>query len=228
MIPDQILHGDCTSILPTLPAESIDLVVTDPPYGVRYRDRHGRTIANDGQIDAILGAFNDLYRVLRPDTLCICFYGWNRVDAFFEAWRDAGFAPVGHIVWHKGYASSTRFLKAHHEQAYVLAKGHPPIPSRPLPDVQPWTYSGNRAHPTEKAVEILTPLIRSFSKPGGLVLDPFAGAGSTAVAAALAGRRYLGIELEERYCTVARTRLAGVERYRQGKSDAAAVLKEAA
>jgi DNA modification methylase len=228
MITDEIIHGDCTRILPTLPNDSVDLILTDPPYGVRYHDRTGRSIANDDCLDTVLGAFPDLYRVLKPDSLCICFYGWNRVDAFFEAWRAAGFRPVGHIVWHKDYASSTRFLKACHEQAYVLAKGRPPTPSRPLADVQPWEYSGNRAHPTEKAVGILTPLIRSFSKPGALVLDPFLGSGSTAVAAALTRRRYLGIELEEPYCTLARTRLAGVERYRERKTETTTVWKEAA
>lgn len=228
MISDQILHGDCTSILPTLPDGSADLVLTDPPYGVRYRDRHGRTIENDDDLSVVLGAFKDLYRVLRPDSLCICFYSWNRVDAFFEAWRTAGFRPVGHIVWHKGYASSARFLQARHEQAYLLARGHPATPSCPLSDVQPWEYSGNRAHPTEKAVSILTPLIRCFSQPGSLVLDPFAGVGSTAVAAALTRRRYIGIELEERYCTVARNRLAGVARYQQRTAETPPVLQEAA
>jgi site-specific DNA-methyltransferase (adenine-specific) len=211
----EILHGDCARILPTLAGESVDLVLTDPPYGVRYRDRHGRTIANDDDLSPVLGAFADLYRVLKPDSLCVCFYGWNRVDEFFAAWTAAGFYPVGHVVWHKSYASSRRFLQARHEQAYLLAKGRPRPPPEPVPDVQPWEYSGNRSHPTEKAVGILKPLIRSFTRPGHLVLDPFSGSGSTAVAAALAGRRYLGIELEERYCAVARARLLGVERYRQ-------------
>jgi site-specific DNA-methyltransferase (adenine-specific) len=209
-----ILHGDCARILPTLANESVDMVLTDPPYGVRYRDRHGRTIANDDDLSPVLGAFADLYRVLRPDSLCVCFYGWNRVDEFFAAWTAAGFYPVGHVVWHKSYASSRRFLQARHEQAYLLAKGRPRPPPEPVPDVQPWEYSGNRSHPTEKAVGILKPLIRSFTRPGDLVLDPFSGSGSTAVAAALTGRRYLGIELEARYCAVARARLAGVARYR--------------
>ena len=80
--------------------------------------------------------------------------------------------------------------------------------------MQPWEYSGNWSHPTEKAVGILTPLIESFSPPEGLVLDPFSGSGSTAVAAALCGRRYLGIELEARYCAIAERRLEGVERFR--------------
>ena len=129
------------------------------------------------------------------------------------AWRGAGFRVVGHIVWPKSYHSGARYLQYTHEQAYVLAKGRPSVPDKPIPDVQPWAYSGNRAHPTEKAVSVLAPLVRAFSQPGDLVCDPFSGSGSTAVAAALSGRRYLGIELEEHYCDHARNRLAGVERY---------------
>jgi site-specific DNA-methyltransferase (adenine-specific) len=132
------------------------------------------------------------------------------VDAFFRAWRGAGFRPVGHIVWAKDYASRTRYLHYRHEQAYVLAKGSPKMPQEPIDDVQPWVYSGNPDHPTQKAVQILTPLIKAFSQPGQLVLDPFAGSGSTLVAAAISGRRYLGVELEQGYCRVARERLARV------------------
>jgi len=205
---DHILHGDCTRILRTLPDASVDLVVTDPPYGVRYRDRLNRTVANDDRPERILGAFNDVYRLLKPDTFCVSFYGWNRVDAFLTAWRRAGFVPVGHLVRQKNYASSRGFLEARHEQAYLLAKGRPAKPAQPLSDVRPWQYSGNSVHPTEKAVSVLRPLIDSFSKPGDVVLDPFAGSGSTCVAAAECGRRYLGIELEERYCEHARRRLA--------------------
>ena len=74
----------------------------------------------------------------------------------------------------------------------MLPKGRPPVPDRPLADIREWKYSGNRVHPTEKHVDILTPLIETFTRPGEMVLDPFAGSGSTCVAAALAGRRYCG------------------------------------
>lgn len=215
LMDDRIIHGDCIEILTTLPDESVDLVLTDPPYLVRYRDRSGRTIANDDRPESVLGAFSDLYRVLRPDSFCISFCGWHHVDAFFQAWKNAGFTPVGHIVWCKDYASSTRFLRACHEQAYVLTKGRPEKPSQPLDDVQPWEYTGNRVHPTEKAVSILAPLVEAFSQPGDLVLDPFAGVGSTLVAAALLKRHYLGIELEASYCQLAERRLAGVVRLLQ-------------
>jgi site-specific DNA-methyltransferase (adenine-specific) len=213
MTVNQVIHGDCTQVLRSLPSESIDAVITDPPYFVRYRDRSGREIANDDNPASVLGAFTDIYRLLKPDSFCVCFYGWNRVDAFFQAWTDAGFQPVGHLVWAKSYASSVRFVEARHEQAYLLAKGRPAKPPAPLADVRPWEYTGNVAHPTEKAVSILRPLVESFALAGGVVLDPFAGSGSTLVAAALSGRRYVGIELEEKYCRLARKRLAGVDRF---------------
>jgi site-specific DNA-methyltransferase (adenine-specific) len=67
---------------------------------------------------------------------------------------------------------SAGFLQYRHKQAYLLIKGNPDRPRKPIADVRPWEYSGNRAHPTEKAVSILTPLIQAFSKPGDLVLEP--------------------------------------------------------
>jgi DNA modification methylase len=213
MLPiNQVLQGDCTRVLRQLPDECVDLVVTDPPYGVHYQDRFGRTVANDDDPSRILGAFTDLYRVLKPNSLCVSFYGWSFVDEFFRAWRSAGFRPVGHIVWVKKYASRTRFLRYRHEQAYLLAKGRPALPAEPIDDVRPWVFSGNADHPTQKAVRILTPLIEAFTRRGQIVLDPFAGSGSTLVAAAITGRRYLGIELEQKYCASARHRLAHIER----------------
>ena len=80
-----VLEGDCTEMLKALPSESVDLVMTDPPYFVRYRDRAGRIIANDEDPASVVDAFTDIYRLLKPNTFCISFYGWNHVDAFFGA-----------------------------------------------------------------------------------------------------------------------------------------------
>jgi site-specific DNA-methyltransferase (adenine-specific) len=124
-----------------------------------------------------------------------------------RAWRDTGFRPVGHIVWAKRYASSSSHLARHYEQAYLLAKGRPPAPDIPPSDVQTWHYSGNRLHPTQKAVAILCPFIEAFSPQDGLVLDPFCGSGSTAVAAKSLGRAYLGIELDPAFVAAARRRM---------------------
>lgn len=71
-------------------------------------------------------------------------------------------------------------------------------------------YTGNRLHPTQKPVEALTPLIRTFSKPGDLILDPFCGSGSTLVAAKTLGRDWLGIELNHQHHETATARLRDI------------------
>lgn len=202
-----IIHGDCTQVMPQLPSGSIDLVLTDPPYLVNYIDRSGRSMRNDVRSDWLEPAFAEIYRLLKPDSFCISFYGWQSVDLFMRAWRSAGLRPVGHIVWPKQYASSSRYLARHHEQAYLLAKGRPPVPSEAPSDVQSWHYSGNHLHPTQKSVRVLCRLIEAFSPSGSLVLDPFCGSGSTPAAAKQLGRGYLGIEIDATFAAAAKHRL---------------------
>jgi adenine-specific DNA-methyltransferase len=123
-------------------------------------------------------------RISKPcRTGAISFYGWPKVDLFFAAWKSAGFRIGGHIVFRKRYASKTAFLQYRHEAAYLFIKGNPAFPATPLPDVMGWTYTGNKLHPTQKSIHILKPLIETFTVPGQIVLDPFAGSGSTCVAA---------------------------------------------
>jgi site-specific DNA-methyltransferase (adenine-specific) len=196
---NSILHGNCIEKMAEMPANSVDLILTDPPYLVSYRDRIGRSIQNDTNDAWLRPAMREAYRVLKQDRVAIMFYGWTKVDAFFAAWKSAGFRPVGHIVFRKTYASKARFLSYRHEQAYLLAKGNPPLPVEPVPDVIDMPYSGNKLHPTQKPVQALAPLVRSFTLPGELVLDPFAGSGSTCATATLCGRQYVGIELDSMY-----------------------------
>jgi len=205
-----VTQGDCQQVLRQLPNACADFVLTDPPYLVRYKDRSGRQVANDDNDRWMFPAFSELYRVLKPNSYAVSFYGWGRADRFLSVWRECGFHVVGHFVWIKRYASCVRHVQMRHEQAYLLAKGNPLPPTNPPADVLQWQYTGNRLHPTQKPVASLTPLINAFSKPGDIVLDPFAGAGSTGVAAQVALRRFILIEKEEAYCRAARQRLHGL------------------
>jgi adenine-specific DNA-methyltransferase len=205
-----ITQGDCIQIMRDMPANSVDFILTDPPYLVNYRDRTGRTIQNDTDASWLKPAMAQAYRVLKQDRVAVMFYGWTKIDAFFEAWCSAGFQPVGHIVFRKRYSSKSRFLRYQHEQAFLLAKGRPSLPKQPLGDVMEMPYSGNKLHPTQKPVAALAPLIRGFTLPGELVLDAFCGSGSTCAAALLTGRKYIGIELDSEYCTQASARIARV------------------
>lgn len=204
---NRVLRGDCVQVMRGMPSTSVDFILTDPPYLVRYRSRTGETIANDDDDGWLEPAFAEMYRVLKPGSLAISFYGWNAADKFIGAWRKAGFRIVGHLVFRKRYASSVRYLQHRHEQAYLLAKGDVELPTVALPDVMDWTYTGNRLHPTQKPVKSLIPLIESFTHPGNMILDPFCGSGSTLVAAAQIGRNYLGIELRPEHCETSEMRL---------------------
>jgi len=202
-----ILNGDCLALLSQLSALSVNFVLTDPPYLVSYRPRDGRTVKNDSDAAWLKPAYAEMYRVLERHAYCFSFYGWPHADRFMEAFRVAGFRPVGHFSFPKRYASSTGHVRCQHETAYLLAKGNPSRPGNPLRDVIPWHYTGNRLHPTQKPVSVLRPIIETYSAPGGTVLDPFAGSGSSLLAAKLLGRKYLGVELDANYHAIASRRL---------------------
>jgi len=147
---------------------------------------------------------------LKQNAYCVSFYGWNSADRFLSAWRECGFTVLGHMVWVKRYASYVRRVRMMHEQAYILAKGEPFIPDDPPDDVLPWRYTGNRLHPNQKPISSLLPVMRAFSQPDAITLDPFAGSGTTGVAARECGRRFILIEKDAGYHHAASKRLAEV------------------
>jgi site-specific DNA-methyltransferase (adenine-specific) len=217
MIPapqnNTLMLGDCVALMRGMSAESVDFVLTDPPYLVNYRGRDGRTVRNDDNDKWLAPAFAEIFRLLKDGTFCVSFYGWNKADVFISAWRAAGFTLAGHIVFRKSYSSSVRLMRYQHEQAYLLCKGQFPRISSPISDVVDFPYTGNTLHPTQKPTAALEPLIRAFCPLGGVVLDPFCGSGSTLISAQNAGRHYIGIELDSAHYVTACSRLNQPEPY---------------
>jgi site-specific DNA-methyltransferase (adenine-specific) len=204
---NSLIHGDCLRVLPSLPAGSVNFILTDPPYITKYQSRDGRTVPNDDNDRWLRPAFAQMYRVMEKDGFCVSFYGWPQADRFMQAYRAAGFKVVGHFAFPKRYTSSTRYVRYQHECAHLLAKGNPLYPRETIGDVIDWTYSGNKLHPTQKPLSVLMPLIETFSRPEATVLDPFAGSGSSLLAAKMLGRSWIGIELDAKYHAIARRRL---------------------
>lgn len=153
-----IIHGDSLTVLRQMEPESVDAIITDPPYGINVKSE-----------------------VI-----------WDKV---YHGMGDtkAAFAPS-------------------HENIVFAVKGKYSFPgSRPKDLVTfPKINSSKMVHPTEKPVGLLANLISSVTKPGDLILDPFAGSGSTLVAAKKTGRRFIGIELDDDYFVTAQRRIEEV------------------
>ncbi len=207
----RILHGDCLKLLPTIASESIDFCLTDPPYLVGFRgrwDSSTRSIFGDQDPSWVLPAFAEIFRVMKNDRFCVSFYGWPHADLFVGIWKKIGFRLVSHLAFVKNVWGLGRFTRGQHETAYLLAKGQPCIPESPISDTIEWERELDAIHPNQKPVAALYPLIATYAPEEGTVLDPFMGSGSSLRAAKDFGLPAIGIEIEERYCRLAASRMA--------------------
>jgi site-specific DNA-methyltransferase (adenine-specific) len=193
-----LYHGDCREITEWLAA---DVLVTDPPYGYSYASNQegphrGVVIASDESLAA------------RDDVLA----RWGTRPALvFGSWKCL--TPDGTksvLVWDKGPAAGMGDLsipwKPNWETIYVLGAGfHGKRDSGVITgNVVTWASKG-REHPNQKPIGLLSKLLAKC--PPGAVADPFAGSGSTLVAAKMLGRKAIGVEVEERYCEITARRL---------------------
>ena len=195
-----LYHGDCLEH-PEWWTDA-DVLVTDPPYGMAYqsgwvRDRTDRAIAGDdttGVRDAALHAWGN-----RP---ALIFGTWRA-----ERPRDARTL----LIWDKGLVGMGALdlpWGPSHEEIYVLGTGFVGKRGKSVLHIQGLTSTDPErfGHPTPKPVPLMETLIAHC--PPGCIADPFAGSGSTLVAAKLLGRKAVGVELEEKYCEIAARRLS--------------------
>ena len=206
-----LYHGDCLKIDAWLTA---DVLVTDPPYGVRWESRFGD--ARKGTRDRARTKdviVSDLDTAARDDVRSA--WGLKRPAIMFGSWRIA--RPEGVrslLVWNKDGAFSGPLNGAfftNHEEIYVMGDGEWRKSSPPLRSVITTTEHRSQAtriigHPTPKPIALMELLIDRC--PPGVISDPFAGSGSTLIAARNLGRHAIGVEIDERYCEVIARRLS--------------------
>ena len=202
-----IYHGDCRDVLPTL--EAVDLVLTDPPYGVNYESNSGGRqgkipITNDGA-RLSLRLYRDVLPLLSADHV-LWFTRW---DAWPDVWGLLGmrFPLRGLLIWEK--PSPGMGDLGHWGPSYemIASAGTGKISGGRDGSVLRYSAPSSKAreHPTEKPLDLLSYLIDKLD--AGTILDPFMGSGSTLHAAQVLGRHAVGIESEERYCEIAARRL---------------------
>lgn len=194
--------------------ESVDAIITDPPYGINYVSQTGARIQNDTA--PFIWFLYDAFRVLKPGSsgrgTLVCFTRWDVQQVFIDAIRLAGFIVKSEVIWDKvqyGMGDVKSQFAPSHENIIFAVKGKFSFPGhRPKDLITHRKLPGNQMiHPTEKPVPLLADLITAVTKPGDLILDPFAGSGSTLVAAKKTGRRFVGIELDELYYERAQRRI---------------------
>lgn len=216
--PGSQLHlGNCLEVLERLPDESVDCIVTDPPYGIHYQSRSHvlaltRIANDDGHAYELLDKTLAIaITKLKPNSHVYIFTTWQAYAPMAEVVQKH-FTLKNALIWEKnnrtrgdlkgnyGYQYEM-ILYAHKGRRYLLGSRDANIlPFNKVP-------SNYMQHPTEKPVQLLEYLISKSTVEGEVVLDMFMGIGSTCVAAKNTGREYIGIELEPVWFEVAKTRL---------------------
>ena len=241
---NQIICGDCLSVMKDWPDGCVDLVVTSPPYNMRTRIRDGEYITRE-QCDSDFSnkykhfddalpiqAYFDLYYVILSELMRLSplvIVNIGIVTGSKEAW----FRLIGEyaecikdiVIWDKGEgqpAMHSAVINRSFELILLLeSKG---VAGRAfekvyfergtMPDIWRLGRGSNgdiEGHSAVFPITLPQKAIKGWSRPGNLVLDPFCGSGTTCVAAKKLGRRYIGIDISEEYCQIARDRIKAVD-----------------
>jgi site-specific DNA-methyltransferase (adenine-specific) len=227
-----LYHYDCNIVMKRRSDNSIDLIVTDPPYGINYKSnkqncdtRQEKTIKKDrseyfdqiiGDSDVPLDWLSEAYRILKDGSAIYIFCHWSKWSILAYGVEKAGFKIKNMIVLNKsnhGMGDLKGSYAPKHELLLFATKGRHILnfPEKRMKDVWevPVKYSGaKRLHPNEKPLSWLEPCILNSSREGDLVLDPFAGSGSTGAACEKLGRKYILIEKDKTHYQTIYERLA--------------------
>ena len=200
----ELIHGDCFELNTGIPDESIDLIVTDPPYGMSFvsniRKVKYRPIENDNNLDWLPDWMESQYRILKDNSHAYVFCSWHHVDVFKQQCAKSGFRLKNILIWHKNNAGQGDLLGDYapqYEFILFLTKGRRELNGKRVSNIIKCAKTGNEHHPTEKPVNLMQFLIEKSSNRGDLVLDNFFGSGATAIACHNTGRRFLGHEIDK-------------------------------
>lgn len=218
-----LYNCDCLSLIKQFPKECIDLIITDPPYAISYKTNRRKNkehefcseIANDNNPEVLQEAIPFFYDLLKQDKAIYIFGSWKTVD-IFKPLVSQYFNLKNIIIWYKN-SWTTGDLKAQFGQQYEIIyygnKGRAIFNGKRFPDV--WQFDRvvgkKQIHQNQKPIEMIEKMLNIHSKESELVLDIFAGSGTTLVASENLNRRWIGVELEAKYCEIAKQRLLNLK-----------------
>lgn len=235
---NQIIQGNCLKVLEGLPDNSVDAVITDPPYSSGGFTRSDKTKSTTGKyiqsgtqkVYPDFGGDNrdvrswamwctlwisECFRVMRDGGYFMMFSDWRQLPTASDVFQAGGFVWRGVIVWNKGFGTRAPHKGYfRHQCEYILWGSKNGLPKRE--DAGPFFGCFNipikpqeKFHLTGKPIELMRELVSVIPK-GSTILDPFAGSGTTLVAAKELGYNFIGIEQEQVYVDIAKNRLDNV------------------
>lgn len=230
---NKIICGDCLTVMRQLPAETIDLIVTSPPYNLRNSSGNGMKNGSGGKWSKaeLLNGYDlsndsmpyneyvswqreclsEMMRVLRPDGAIFYNHKWRVQKGLLQDRQEivAGFPVRQIIIWRRkgGINFNPGYFLPTYEVIYMIAKSKFKLvpKANSYGDVWEFCQEMNNPHPAPFPVDLIERIISSTD--ADIVLDPFMGSGTTAVAARNQGRDYIGIDVSENYCNMARRRI---------------------
>lgn len=230
----QVIHGDCLEVMRGMESGSVDAVVTDPPYssGGQFRgDRNQRVDAkyvNSDSFDTCRATFSgdnrdqrsflawcslwmgEALRITKPGGVIVCFTDWRQLPTVTDAiqcggwvWRNIG------TWWKPGVRMQRGRFSSSAEYVVYGSSGVPTEGERSPQNVVAVAPVGgeDKEHIAEKPSEVME-WILGVTPKSCMILDPFCGSGTTGVACVQTGRRFIGIEIDEKYAAIARRRIA--------------------
>lgn len=225
-----LICGECVEQLKLLPNDSIDLIVTDPPYKVTSRGSAGNSggmlqkkINRKGQvfthnnIDCAEYA-PEFYRVLKDGSHCYVMTNHVNLIHMLNTFTSAGFHFIKSLIWDKGNKIMGQYYMSQFEYILFFRKGRgikinncgtSDILSVPNQKIK--GEDGKNLHDTEKPVDLMKILIGNSSQEGDIILDPFMGIGSAGIACKVLNRNFVGIEIDEHYFNIAKSRIVETE-----------------
>lgn len=217
---DQIIHGDCLEVMPQIPDNSVDCIITDPPYfapsntysGTRlsYKSTQKKRMSDYGVLNGFFRALIvELKRVSSETAQYYIFCDSRSYAVFYPILFDT-MRSVNALVWDK--QTSVSGYTWRHQYELILwgdTDSWNKIPTGDGDIIRCRAVPvGKRIHQAEKPIQLLEKLILKSTKDNDLVIDPFCGSASSCVAAKSTGRSYLGIDIDEEYVNIARKRIA--------------------
>jgi DNA modification methylase len=214
-------NGDCLELMKDIPDGSVDLVLTDPPYGIDYQSQWRKDkaqwkpkIKNDKS--PFVDFIPQLKRVMSHSGAAMIFTRWDVQQQFIDVLTTSRLSVKNILIWDKvihGMGDLKRAYGSRYESIIFCANsGFRFNGKRPTDIMRFQRVSANKlVHPNEKPTEVLETLITQCTRQGQNVLDPFFGSGSTGVACINTGRNFIGIELDETYFNIAQKRIEAAQ-----------------